>query len=231
MKNPAVAEAKKLLAEGFEKKTIEELVKLLGHPHRGVRLEAQFALAAKGVQTVTDIVRMMSLNPEDRVARLHGVWALAMIAKNEEPGPYKTAVNKRLEELLSDRDPQVRAQAAKSAMDAGAVTYKELLPLLRDAELQVRMSAALAIAKDQPIKAVSDPDARGSAIRDGLFAMLRNNNDGDAYLRHAGAEALAKQVPAKLLLSAVEDKSPAVPPWRGGCPPSSEGRRTRRFPR
>jgi quinoprotein glucose dehydrogenase len=210
MKDPGVAEAKKLLAEGMEKKSIEQLVKLLAHPHRGVRLEAQFSLAAKGVQTVTDIVRMMSLNPEDRVARLHGVWALAMIAKNEVAGPYKTAVNKRLEELLSDRDPQVRAQAAKSAMDAGAVTYKELLPLLRDAELQVRMAAALAIAMERPMKGDSDSAARGTAIRDGVFTMLRDNSDGDAYLRHAAAETLAKQLSATLLLSAVDDKSPAI---------------------
>ena len=48
MKNPAVAEAKKLLAEGFEKKSVEELAKLLGHPHQQVRQEAQFELAAAG---------------------------------------------------------------------------------------------------------------------------------------------------------------------------------------
>ena len=45
MKNPAVAEAKKLIAEGFEKKSVDELVKLLEHPHRQVRQEAQFELA------------------------------------------------------------------------------------------------------------------------------------------------------------------------------------------
>ena len=47
MKNPAVAEAKKLLAEGFEKKTIEELAKLLEHPHQQVRQEAQYELASR----------------------------------------------------------------------------------------------------------------------------------------------------------------------------------------
>ena len=47
MKNPAVAEAKKLLAEGFEKKSIEELAKLLEFPHQQVRQEAQFELASR----------------------------------------------------------------------------------------------------------------------------------------------------------------------------------------
>ena len=60
MKNPAVAEAKKLLAEGLEKKSIEELVKLLGHPHRQVRLEAQFALAAKGTQVIESMTEVVT---------------------------------------------------------------------------------------------------------------------------------------------------------------------------
>src|SRR5262245_16879498 len=47
MKNPAVAEAQKLIAEGFDGKPVDELVKLLGHAHRQVRMEAQLALAAK----------------------------------------------------------------------------------------------------------------------------------------------------------------------------------------
>ena len=47
MKNPRVAEAQKLLAEGFEKKIEEELAKLLEFPHQQVRQEAQFELAGR----------------------------------------------------------------------------------------------------------------------------------------------------------------------------------------
>ena len=38
MKNPAVGEAKMLIAEGFTKRTVDELETLLGHPHQQVRL-------------------------------------------------------------------------------------------------------------------------------------------------------------------------------------------------
>src|SRR5439155_5710908 len=47
MKNPAVAEAKKLIAEGFEKRSLEELLGLLAFPHQQVRQEAQFEIAAR----------------------------------------------------------------------------------------------------------------------------------------------------------------------------------------
>ncbi|HEV3384635.1 MAG TPA: PVC-type heme-binding CxxCH protein, partial [Gemmata sp.] len=46
MKNPLVAEAKKLIAEGFEKKSVDELAKLLEFPHQQVRQEAQFELTS-----------------------------------------------------------------------------------------------------------------------------------------------------------------------------------------
>src|SRR5262249_44679692 len=48
IKNPAVAEVKKLFAEGFEQRSAEELAKLLGHADQRVRQEAQFTLAERG---------------------------------------------------------------------------------------------------------------------------------------------------------------------------------------
>jgi quinoprotein glucose dehydrogenase len=205
LKNPAVTEAKRLLADGLAKKPVDDLLKLLGHPHRGVRLEAQFALAGMGVQVVSDLVRQkyVTTNP---VARLHAIWALGMIARREEPGPYRAAVNKRLEELLEKPDADLRAAAARTAGDAGAVTYRELVPLLKDPEARVRREGALAIAYNRA------PDGPGAAaaIRDAVFAMLRDNDDRDSYLRHAGAEALARRVPADLLAGATTEKSVAV---------------------
>jgi len=47
MRKPAVGEARKLLAEGMSKRSVEELAKLLEHPHQQVRLEAQFELVRR----------------------------------------------------------------------------------------------------------------------------------------------------------------------------------------
>ncbi len=47
--DPKVAEVKTLLAEGMGKRSVEELVKLLGHADQRVRLEAQYELAGRAI--------------------------------------------------------------------------------------------------------------------------------------------------------------------------------------
>jgi quinoprotein glucose dehydrogenase len=210
MKDPKVAEAKKLLAEGFDNKSVDELVKLLGHPHRQVRMEAQFALAANGAKVVDALIRILNTT-SDRIPRLHAVWALSQIARNTGHAEQKPALV-HLKELLADPDSEVRFQAARGAGEAGGVGYDYLIPLLKDREPRVRLAAAIAIASD-PSHRFDSPvqnKIRYQATIDAVFAMLRENADNDPYLRHAGAEALANRVPSKLLIPAQDDKSPAV---------------------
>src|SRR5262249_17898098 len=73
MKDPAVAEARRLIADGMEGRSVVDLVKLLNHPHRNVRLEAQFALAAKGVAGIAALNPVARKDP-NRQARLHAIW-------------------------------------------------------------------------------------------------------------------------------------------------------------
>ncbi|HKA06979.1 MAG TPA: PVC-type heme-binding CxxCH protein, partial [Gemmataceae bacterium] len=209
MKDPAVAEARKLIAEGFDGKSAEELLKLLGHPHRGVRMEAQFALAAKGVQAVTDLVKVRYAT-SNRLARFHAIWALAMIARRAEQGPDKAAVYKRVAELMDETDPDLRAAAARAAVYVCATSYRELIPLLKAPSPRVRMVAALGIAFGESRTIDSFLMARGMAVRAAIFEMLRENADQDAYLRHAGALALANQVFPDQLVEGTGDKSSAV---------------------
>ena len=51
-KDPAVLEVKKILADGFDKRSPEELVRLLSHKDMRVRQGAQFALAEKGSASI-----------------------------------------------------------------------------------------------------------------------------------------------------------------------------------
>lgn len=205
IKNPAIAEARKLLAEGFDKKSVDELIKLLGHPHRQVRLEAQFALAAKSPKAVPTLMEFERTS-KDRVARLHAIWALCMVYRIGERGGYLTPVWQRLEEILKDEDPEIRA----GVLQFDNLVYRVVLPLLKDPDPRVRMKAALAIARDGSMTIDSNLNSRWTGVRSAVFDMLRDNNDRDPYLRHAGADALAQQVPARLLVEAADDKSPAV---------------------
>jgi quinoprotein glucose dehydrogenase len=195
-KNPAIAEAKKLLAEGFTQRPAEELVRYLGHPHRDVRLESQFALAAKGREAIAPFTAVAQKN-DNRLARVHAIWGLGMIARKE------AAALESLKPLFSDSDLEVRANAAKSYGEATIITMP-LLPLLEDKEPRVRMMAALAVARG------GFTETYCSAVRKACFNLLKENDNRDPYLRHAASLALASGVPAEMLEDAKSNASAAI---------------------
>src|SRR5262249_11850338 len=126
IKKPAVAEAKKLLAEGFDNRKTDELVKLLGHAHQQVRLEAQLALAAKGKRATKQRAKVAK-EGRDRLARLHALWGLGQVGRDdlEAYGPVA--------DCLADPDAEVRAQAAKVLGPSG-LGIERLSELLKDSE-------------------------------------------------------------------------------------------------
>lgn len=198
MKNPAVKEARDLLAKGFDLPE-EKLLTLLGHPHQQVRMEAQFALAKKGPGSVKGLAKVAKENA-NQLARLHAIWGLGMIR------PAKAEPAKALAELLADKDAEVRAQAAKVIGDSlhreanANITLGDLHAivqkvhaLLADEQPRVRYFAALALAK---LGTNTFADASGTtnvraAIAASLLKVLRENADKDPYLRHACVQALA----------------------------------------
>ncbi len=112
---------------------------------------------------------------DKQLARLHAIWGLGQIGR-KLPDALKPLVA-----LLKDRDPEVRAQAAKVLGDDRADVQDNILPLLKDSEPRVQFLAAIALSKvggDEAIKP--------------LFDLLRENADKDAYLRHAGVLALTR---------------------------------------
>ncbi len=188
-----VQSIKKLMAEGMTQRPTAELAKLLEHPDMRVRQEAQFALAdrkADAVEALTAVAHDGKL----QLARLHAIWGLGQI------GRTLPAAVKLLPELLSDKDAEVRVQAAKVIGDTKvAEALDKLLSLLKDPQARVRFFAAQALGKLG--KAEAAP---------ALIALLRENADQDRYLRHAGVVALASLHPQELLQTAAKDDSPAV---------------------
>jgi quinoprotein glucose dehydrogenase len=84
--------------------------------------------------------------------------------------------------LLKDKDPEIRAQAAKWL---GDVRYKDagasLIQLLKDDYSRARFFAAEALGRIAYTPAV-----------DQIVALLESNNDKDIYIRHAASLALAR---------------------------------------
>ncbi len=168
----AVQETKRLLAEGMEKRTPEELAKLLGHADQRVRVTAQFALVEKGEATA---LAQATLAANPKLMRLHGIWGLAQLAHT------KPEVAKTLMPLAMDPDAEVRAQWAKFV---GETHLKEetdlLIRLLGDKEPRVRFFAAQAIGGMKVRAAIP-----------ALFSALKENADRDPTVRHALVSALA----------------------------------------
>ncbi len=165
-RDPLVLDTKKLLAEGMEKRPVEELAALLGHRNQRVRQAAQFALASRGAEA--ELAMIAGKGP--LLARLHAIWGLGQL-KRTEP----------LLALLADPDPEVRAQAAKVLGDRReAKAFEKLVATLADESLRVRLFAAIALGRLGRREAVAP-----------LLGMLRENADRDPFLRHAGVAALA----------------------------------------
>jgi quinoprotein glucose dehydrogenase len=184
-----------LLAEGFKQRSDDALVKLLSHPDRRARLEAQLELASRGAKSAPLFVKVaQGKGGVTPLARLHAVWGLTQLGRSTGKA------DPLLAKLLGDADGEVRAQAAKSLGDLGqAKAVPALIKLLGDAEPRARFFAAQSLGKLEDAKATAP-----------LLALLRTNADKDAYLRFAAAHALAKIGANDTLRAAAKDPSAAV---------------------
>ncbi|HUR54382.1 MAG TPA: PVC-type heme-binding CxxCH protein, partial [Gemmataceae bacterium] len=118
MKNPAVAEAQKLLAEGMEKRSVDELAKLLEHPHQMVRFEAQYELGkTPRVGALASMVALQTVAEKSKstLARLHALWGLERFLPVNDVG---TTVAK----ALTDANPLIRKAAARLVTKRAGLT-------------------------------------------------------------------------------------------------------------
>ena len=137
-----VRDVKEILAKGFGELKIDELTKLLAHPHQQIRQGGiQFALAAKGKEAIEPLANV-ARNGKDRLARIHAIWGLGMVGRNSD-----VAAHEPLVALLKDADPELRAQAARSLGGGQSdEALNGLLKLLDDPEPRVVFFAALSLA-------------------------------------------------------------------------------------
>lgn len=184
---------KALLAADFRPRTAASLGTLLSNPDMRVRQKAQFELARRGAASLP-IFQQAIGQKANQLARIHGIWGISQLARQT-----KTHA-KVLLPLLTDSDPEIRAQAARWL---GDVRYAEagsaLLPLLTDANSRTRFFAAEALGRIAYEPAIQP-----------LIKLLEDNNDEDAYLRHGASLALARIGKADPLISLANHKSKAV---------------------
>lgn len=168
-------EVQRLIEADFKGKSADELSGLLSHMDRRIRLKAQFELARRGDDGNAVFV-MAAQSSSNQLARIHGIWGIGQLAARQ--ADYA----KPLEALLQDADPEIRAQAAKIIGDIRyAAAAEALIPLVNNEAPRVRFYATEALGRIAFKPAIPS-----------IIEMLQKNNDEDAYLRHAGALALAR---------------------------------------
>ena len=184
----AAREVKTLLAAGFDQRPLNELIRLLAHADRRVRQEAQFSLALHAEKAIP-LLQQALKSADNRLSRLHAVWALGQIARAVPSAALASL--KPIIEVSTDRDLEIRAQAAKTLGDARfAPAFDSLIVLLKDPDLRVRSLAAIALGKL----------GRKEAVKP-LLTALRENADHDPFLRHAAVMGLVGSADASSLLS------------------------------
>lgn len=177
---PLVKETAALLATGIDSATVPELVTLLSHADRRVRLDAQMALSDK--QALKELAGAAEKGAT--LSRLHAIWGLGQTLRLDStrsllcPGTLANDAQNRLAALATDKDSEVRTQVARVLGDLPG-HEKTLLVLLDDAEPRVTSQAALSLAR-----------RKSNAAGDKVIALLMKNNNADLVLRHAAVMAL-----------------------------------------
>jgi quinoprotein glucose dehydrogenase len=213
-KSAVVQEVKKLLAEGFDQRPVEELVKLLEHPDQRVRQEAQFALVAKRGKDRKPASRALcrvARSSGNRLARCHAIWGLGQTARRRGLIAH-SEIGSFLAELANDSDPEIRAQVARELGDFWLTAMVKLPLLMKDKEPRVRLHAALAYARvfaAIELKAADFEEGESDEVWQPCLDILRENADADPYLRHAAVMALvALGIPEALLDSIKHEPAP-----------------------
>jgi putative heme-binding domain-containing protein len=142
-----IAQVKQLLGEGMAQRGEKELLDLLGHADRRVRLEAQWELAGRGTNSFTGLLTTAKQS-KVQFARLHSLWAIGQIARPLKHGYTFGAELYELLPLLEDRNDEVRAQTALVLGDGRlSNALRKTSDLLKDTNPQVRRAAIESIAR------------------------------------------------------------------------------------
>ncbi|WP_337043293.1 DUF7133 domain-containing protein [Emticicia sp. 17c] len=187
------AETKRLMQLKYAAQTDEMLYSLLMNVDMRIRQKAQFELAKRDKNGFVVFNKAIAQH-ENQLARIHGIWGIGQLTR------MNASYASPLEELLTDKDPEIVAQAAKIIGDARVVALsKALIPLLKSSNDRVKFFAAEALGRTANQDAVEP-----------LIAMLKANNDEDVYLRHAGVLALSRIGKSEPLIALANSSSKAL---------------------
>lgn len=182
-------EVKTLIQADFKTRSIDDLADLLGHKDMRIRQKAQFELAKRDGGLAA--LRSVAVSNNAQMARIHAIWGIGQYARKDK------SIAKTFVGLLNDPDPEIVAQCLKLL---GDVRYTDVgskvIDLLGHDNDRVKFFAAEASGRMADKNAVQP-----------LLEMLEQNNDEDAWLRHAGCYALFRIGEAEPLIALKDSPS------------------------
>jgi len=168
-------ETQRLMILDYTNESTTDLVAYLKHPDMRIRKKAQFELADRTFWGYRALKKVIA-EEQDQFARIHAIWGIGQIAS------ANSGKAKPLTGLLSDKDPEIVAQAAKVLGDVRYLEAGEVLvPLLEHENARVQFFAAQALGRIQHEEAIHP-----------LLALIERNADKDIYIRHAAVLALSR---------------------------------------
>ncbi len=177
-----------MLESGPAVTSTTDLLARLGHADQRIRLDAQWELANRNA--IHELEAVASDSSSSQLAVIHALSGLAQT---------RTFIPEVLKTLSKNSDAEIRAQAAKYAGETAESPVAALIPMLADPSLRVRFHTATAIGKLRMTQAL-----------DGIIAMLEENADHDAFVRHAGVLALAGMDIEQVASKTIGHPSPSV---------------------
>ena len=165
-------EVRRWFHRGFEGLEDRRLGECLGHRDQRVRYEATRILAQR---RASEVFASVIEESDQLLARLHALWGLGQLAR-QDPQVLESLVP-----FLNDADPEFRGRAlricAEHGLAEGGEAAIEALGAVHHPRL--RFHAAYAVGKLRPAGALES-----------LLQLVRSNDDGDVYLRHAAVMGL-----------------------------------------
>jgi quinoprotein glucose dehydrogenase len=186
-------ETKKLIQLDYAAQTNEKLYSLLLNVDMRVRQKAQFELVNRGNNSLNTLKKAIE-QTDNQLARIHGIWGLGQLLRKDK------SLSPIFIKLLNDKDDEIVKQSIKMLGDAKIASVGSLVvPFLKSNSPRVRFYAAETIGKISYQNAVEP-----------LLAMLKDNNDQDLYIRHAGVLALSKIGKAEPIIALANHESKAL---------------------
>ncbi|MCC6782409.1 MAG: c-type cytochrome [Planctomycetes bacterium] len=188
-----VAELGRLLREGLAGRPLDELAELLAHADSRIRLRAHLQLAARGPEGAKALARVLA-STAPRLPRLHALFGLGVAARRAraETSPIVAA--------LDDPDTELRVLAARLCGELGIARAEERLGVMcTEGYPREAFAAAIALGRLRAVRQSSR-----------VLAMLGRNRDADAFLTHAGVEAMRQSMTAPDLAALALDEDVAV---------------------